>query len=724
MLYRHIIRKTLLALIICSLIRTSLAQAPAANWQPVFSDSGLILHRSVGTKTTAIRIELSNQLQECHLIGKTKKERISPQEFRIEKTLEHNTNQARFTIVEQYSTTAYGLHVTLQISAIDHDEGTAIITSLKIPQDKGRCSIWTAWSAPPGAQDAEQSNYSWTDPLQPAPMPTATYYYGAPPFRSDQTGESFIPFQNNLFSIPMITAFPADVNTGITLALSPRDELIDLVMQLQENGTIQLERLYNRISTSHPLYLSYDLVLHEAAWQGGISWMKHHYPDFFEPANPLANQMAGTAAYAAYAKESLDFDTARMKNMAFSVNWQASFDFPYMGLFLPPLQGDEKWKRYGGGEISVNEMNRYAQAYRNKGFYLLNYFNVTEFGAAIQFPPKKEPAVQGQPYWLDPTRYLYDSFAKAILPRPAKSITDSAHKASGLAVPYFTWGEGIAMDCGDSGYRRFLLQQLDRHIREIPGASGICIDRLDWLRMINASADDGTTWFEGRPARSLINSWKKILPEIAGNLHQANKVLFVNNHTKRLDLLQGVDGIFDEFTYSGAALNLTAFLCLSKTALGWTDNAGTIRRLGGDRFFQKYLYMGVFPMCPFPMNDHSITTSMDMDQYYLDYGPLLSLLKGKEWVLEPGLVSINNKAANYNLFKVQEGYAIPIVYGQEKQVTLTIKEDQRWGKRLRCLAYYPGEASPIAVTVKRKGKDYQLTIPLKRNCALVMIPNH
>lgn len=721
MLERHITWKSCLIALLCCTAYCCTAQVQRVQLQLEFSASGLTLQSANNKSGSSVKVELFNELQQCHEIGHTKKQKINAREYRIEKTLESFTDRSRYSMVEWYTTTDYGLHVSLELMAIDHDGGTSIITSLKIPQDKGKASIWTAWSAPTDAPVNEVSNYTWTDPLRPAPIKDATYYYGAPPFESDHTGESFIPFQNNLFSIPFITAFPAKAKTGITMALSPRDQMIDLVMHLQQNGIISMERRNNRINTSHPLLLSYDIILHDPVWQGGIAWMTNRYPEFFKPVNPLANAMAGTAAYAAYAQESLDFDTTRMKQMAFTVNWQASFDFPYMGLFLPPLKGAEKWKRFGGGEISVNEMNRYAQVYRDKGFYLLNYFNVTEFGAAIQFPPKKDSAISGQSDWLDPTRYLYASFPNAILPRPAKSITDSSALSSGLAVPYFTWGDGIAMDCGDSSYRRFLLQQLRRHIQEIPGASGICIDRLDWLRMINERADDGMTWFEGRPAGSLINSWKNIEPEIADELHRANKVLFVNNHTKRLDLLQGVDGIFDEFTYSGAALNLTAFLCLSKTALGWTDSAGTIRKLGGDKFFQKYLYMGVFPMCPFPMNDHSITTSKDIDEYYLEYGPLFSKLKGKEWILEPELVNIQNKAASINLFKVAEGYAIPVVYGKEKTITIDLKADARWDKRLHVLAYYPGEEHPTPIQPQRKGNGYQLTVPLKRNCALLLL---
>ena len=55
-------------------------------------------------------------------------------------------------------------------------------------------------------------------------------------------------------------------------------------------------------------------------------------------------------------------------------------------------------------------------------------------------------------------------------------------------------------------------------------------------------------------------------------MHHAGKSIFVNNHDKRIDLLEQADGIFDEFTYAGAPLNLTAFLCVEKPALGWTDS--------------------------------------------------------------------------------------------------------------------------------------------------------
>ncbi|MEW6071344.1 MAG: hypothetical protein AB1726_01955 [Planctomycetota bacterium] len=61
------------------------------------------------------------------------------------------------------------------------------------------------------------------------------------------------------------------------------------------------------------------------------------HPEHFDPPNPLAHAIGGGGAYSSWEGE---IDAAKLKAMAFAVNWKASMDFPYMGLFLPPV-GDE-----------------------------------------------------------------------------------------------------------------------------------------------------------------------------------------------------------------------------------------------------------------------------------------------------------------------------------------------------------------------------------------------
>ena len=82
-------------------------------------------------------------------------------------------------------------------------------------------------------------------------------------------------------------------------------------------------------------------------------------------------------------------------------------------------------------------------------------------------------------------------------------------------------------------------------------------------------------------------------------MHGSGKVIFVNNHDKRIDLLRQTDGFFDEFTYAGSPLNLTALMGIRRPVLGWTSEEKNLRP-DPDAFFQRYLHLGVFPMAPFP----------------------------------------------------------------------------------------------------------------------------
>ena len=165
-------------------------------------------------------------------------------------------------------------------------------------------------------------------------------------------------------------------------------------------------------------------------------------------------------------------------------------------------------------------------------------------------------------------------------------------------------------------------------------------------------------------------------------------------------------------------------MCVSKPALGWTDNAETVRREGGDSFFQKYLYMGVFPMCPFPHNDHSITQSPDVDQFYLDYGPLMKLMKGREWVLKPHVIIAKEGLARVNLFKIKGGYSIPVVYGKRDKIEVVLNDLDGLKDRFLCLAWHPGCKKPVNVEYKKDGHTFILNVPLLRGCAMLFLRNN
>jgi hypothetical protein len=315
---------------------------------------------------------------------------------------------------------------------------------------------------------------------------------------------------------------------------------------------------------------------------------------------------------------------------------------------------------------------------------------------------------------------LYTEFKEAILPRPVASLKNTAYRDYDGAVPYYTWEKGIVMDCADPVYQNFLLNQLRRHMDDIPEAAGICVDRLDWIRMYNERADDGISSYKGRKTRSQVTAWKEISDSISAIVHKNDKVVFVNNHSKRIDILENVDGIFDEFTFAGTALNLTAFLCINKPALGWTANSSNVTSVGGDSFMQKYLYMGVFPMCPFPGNDHSIRPSQEADQFYLDYGPLMKLMEGAEWVLKPHVVQVENGVAKVNLFKIESGYSIPVVHASVDTVEVRLN-GLDIGNGYILEVFHPGARVPVVITANKHRNEYLMKVPVHRKCAMVYL---
>ena len=145
---------------------------------------------------------------------------------------------------------------------------------------------------------------------------------------------------------------------------------------------------------------------------------------------------------------------------------------------------------------------------------------------------------------------------------------------------------------------------------------------------------------------------------------------------------------------------------------------------GADNFFQKYLYMGVYPMCPYPANDHSIQPDSLVDGYYAAYGPLLRLLQGRTWVLKPHVIFIDNDLAKVNLFETPDGYVVPVVYGKAAVVRVTINESaikHHSGSAAIYKVWYPGNQEATVLRPIRKDAMTSLNIPLHRGCAMLSV---
>ena len=243
-----------------------------------------------------------------------------------------------------------------------------------------------------------------------------------------------------------------------------------------------------------------DLVAHPADWRSGLGWMARRYPAVFQPAESGRSADGRLRSLLEPCRRSREPE--RLMQMAFRVNWKASFDFPYMGMFIPPVGSDtEEWIDFKKQKTSIAKMRAHSQAMRRMGFFVLNYFNVTECGAYYQYPPPPRKAAKDADLWKDANDFLFYAMGDAILP-------------GGDGKPIDSWEGCVAMDPGEKVYQEFLLEQAQRHIERIPESSGICIDRMDWNWRYNRRRDDGVTWLEGKPARAIVVSWHAMMSRL------------------------------------------------------------------------------------------------------------------------------------------------------------------------------------------------------------------
>ena len=189
--------------------------------------------------------------------------------------------------------------------------------------------------------------------------------------------------------------------------------------------------------------------------------------------------------------------------------------------------------------------------------------------------------------------------------------------------------------------------------------------------------------------------------------------------TMRLELNRELDGIYTEHGDNPGALNAASLMGIRKPVLAWTCNE-TLDQPNPDSFFQRNLYLGVYPTAPYPFNHHCITPSKRADRYYLDYGPLMDAMRGRKWVLQPHCVEASAPGAKVNLFAVPNGYVAPVTFGETNTVvTLTLRNLDRLSEPLRGQALHPGSDTPVALKITRKRHQWTVEVPLKRGCAMV-----
>ena len=669
-----------------------------------------------------IKVSGRTSLDGCTQVGAAKAERLPGGGIQFTRTLKDSASGRELTVADRFKAANDSVRWEIAVVSDGNPWTTGITTEVNYPASPAT-RFWTAWSDPVWSpwSDPDKQTGEWRDPLVLQPLTNVFWTYGG----RNTTADHIV--------LPLATvAEPAD-DYALSLVFSPEGTLLPgSRLTTASSGSIRFSRANYRLGGGKPVRFEMDLIAHEADWRGGLRWMTARYPEFFEPSNTRADEMAGCAAYSG---DEDPIDVAKYKKMAFRVNWKLCDDCPYLGMFIPPVTtADERWERQWSEEpdapdkphwTSARRMNDYANYLKANGFHLLDYFNVAEFGRNMS--GSESTPTPGVPLWKTPRAFLAERFPKALLIR-------------GHPTGYGAW----VVDFGNPDYQKFLLEQADRDIRWLPDSAGICIDRTDYLALNNSHADDGVSWVKGKAVRSLCISWNNLLAKLAPKMHAAGKVVFASPLYARLDVYRHVDGFYDEYGYDGRGLNSSALLGLRKTLMTWTYNESLFRP-DPDSYFQRLLLMGAYPTAPYPWNNHCIIPDMTWDEfytkysplferdtghlwiktekYYLAYGPLLDTMRGKKWVLSPHCVEVVDGAAKANLFQVPGGYAMPVCFGGKAEFAEVIIRNVPRLDSMKYSVIHPGSANAVPPTTLFKDKDgaTMLRVPLLRGCAMVTL---
>jgi hypothetical protein len=711
---------------------------------------GLVL----GKKGIRWPVQGGTSLAGCRVEGAVQVEERKDGGVRFTKTLAGEAGGARkeVTLFESFFPTKDSVRWEMRLDGHGPAWSTAVETHLEFAGATEK-KFWTAWGDPqpddPWIKSEKwpevfykslkwfeaKEGPKWGDPLILTAFRDRTFYYGAVYYQYDRSvGYWYMPIFGDVFCIPLATVVEEENDVAMSLALSPEDVLLDMTMDTTAAGGIKFCRLFRRISEQSPVDYAMDLTVHEPDWRGGLRWMTERYPEYFNPPLASAGELGGTGAYSTFEG---DLDVEKFKRMALTVNWKMASDFPYVGMWMPPVPDGQAWTRlkpwsdepmlFIGPSTSVPQMAAYSRKMRQAGFYVLNYYNAAEFGDGNIYPaPPFRRSPSDPDFWKDPNDFLYANLSDAIVFHSEKAPPEAQWQAGSSVAPGPVgsgWGWGtVILDCGEPSYQNFLLDQARRLIQKIPDSSGMCIDRLDFLRLYNFRRDDGLSWYDG-PARSLITSWKDFAEKLGALQHNAGQVLFVNNHVKRLDVLRQVDGFFDEHYDFGPSKNLTALLGIFKPTIGWVREEDKFKP-DPDTFMQRFLYLGSFPMAPFPQNDHSILPNAEADKIYTDYGPMFAAMRGRKWVLLPQAIRVDQGDAKANLFQVPGGYVIPVTFGgSAASSTLTLRgiPEILAGKKLKFEVIHPGENEWKECAFRLKEPAMNLKVPLSRGCAMLRL---
>ena len=332
-----------------------------------------------------------------------------------------------------------------------------------------------------------------------------------------------------IMPIPVTVCALASRGAALALLHDPRDALISAYADVNATSHI-FSRVYNRLGAgAAPLlsgrganFTTYIIPLGGADWRGAFAYGRAALPDFFLPSSltarwpeseaapfpprdngvlrrdmngetpqsPLRTLIAqpppdylkvGMGMYTC-ASDGPSINATFLAEVGGNIIWDASFFWPYQGLFLPPnvswmsnMGADEEtkcgtWKH--GLVVDRAVIAASYQARLQANTTTLSYFNLFHFGKDAKVLPP-QPATTGD--WVDSSAFVAAHF-------PASVLQPVIHD----------WQGSIVLDPGEPLRKAFLqAQTVDKLASFGPLFGGLSIDETNPAFLINFNRSVG-----------------------------------------------------------------------------------------------------------------------------------------------------------------------------------------------------------------------------------------
>ena len=533
----------------------------------------------------------------------------------------------------------------------------------------GASHIWT----PRGGNTSKAA--SWEDTLR------MTDAARAPAGHRTQYGQGFLfddAAGREVSPVPAAVLAFATANSGVGIMQALDDSLFGVTTDVTPHSAT-LTRYYNREGEGRTVSLGVFLVpLLGVDWRPLFLWARGALPRFFlsstllaaATAPPPPSQVAtkplphphahslattpprpvpavvrtGLGLYSCANIE--DMNVTAIQEAGATHNWDARFEWPYIGMYLPPIvPPDASWtSNLGSGEEpdcgtgwrhgQLVNTSFIARAYANagaQGITTLTYFNLVEYGEnfVCPLPPPITPNPQND--WRNSSQFAADHFPLAPWP----------------GCPGTGWQGGVDLNPADPAFAAFLVAQAQLHVTALGSDfRGFAIDRFDhtsqWYMNAPASVDDGLAWC-GVPCTLLLTGFSAALARVAAVVYSAPGALMTGNFVgaQRVDVLQHIDGIMEEDYEAHAQLVMTSGLATTGMApcMIWTYSASEVANFlpNADAYFAQHVLLRAAPFAPVRGNDHSIQPAQDptgaVQALYAAWAPMFVAYAGGCWWL-------------------------------------------------------------------------------------------